>query len=481
MNTNRDLVRNLLVTVAAIAVILPTVWVAMSFGKLALFGVVGVVGLIVAVYVGVWHPLWFFWGLALIMGGLPFARIPGVGMPIWYLLAFGAIVAAFIHPRFAKSTHPLEYVMWAVFLTSALSLVVTTPSVADILVFVRWALGALLMFALVRLPPEHLVRFGKIFAVSAAVNAAYGIFVIAFDPNYKTLAYLRAFGYSPEALIARVAFAGENVATSIRLGGTWVEPNGAGLFLALAVALAILLFTGWRRFILVVVLSLALVLTLSRGATFTVILGILIVLAFHPMRARTRVSLLSLIAVGAVAALSAEPVRRRVFSSFGSGDAGASARVDALRIFPDRMSGHWGFGWGWARREFIDPAYSYMFNLPSNAPLVVLYRSGFIAFIAFVALAVLGCVYAYRAVRSTAFPRAMYGGIFIGLIVVQMQLDHPLGGTPSGALCYSIFLGFLVYVDRARIAALRQEKAPPNAVPNTTPASTEFLAAPGDR
>jgi len=107
VNTNR-LVRNLTVTAAAIAVVLPSVWLATSFGKLALFGVVGVAGLIVATYVGLRHPLWYFWGLALIMGGLPYARIPGVGLPIWYLLAFGAIVAAFMHPRFARSTHPIQ-------------------------------------------------------------------------------------------------------------------------------------------------------------------------------------------------------------------------------------------------------------------------------------------------------------------------------------------------------------------------------------
>jgi polysaccharide biosynthesis protein PslJ len=195
---------------------------------------------------------------------------------------------------------------------------------------------------------------------------------------------------------------------------------------------------------------------------------------FNPMHARARMSLLSLIAVAGVAALAAEPIRRRIFSSFGSGDAGSAARADALRMFPGRMSGHWGFGWGWARREFIDPAFAYQFNLPSNAPLIVLYRSGTIAFIAFAALAILGCVYAYRAVRSNSFPRAMYGGVFIGLCVVQMQLDHPLADTPTGALTYSIFLAFLVYIDRERLASLRQQKASPDAVPAPTEA---FVAA----
>jgi hypothetical protein len=183
---------------------------------------------------------------------------------------------------------------------------------------------------------------------------------------------------------------------------------------------------------------------------------------------------LSLIAVAGLAALAAEPVRRRIFSSFGAGDAGSKARADALRMFPGRMSGHWGFGWGWARREFIDPAFAYNFNLPSNAPLIVLYRSGTIAFIAFAVLAIMGCVYAYRAVRSNSFPRAFYGSVFIGICVVQMQLDHPLSGdTPAGAITYAMYLGFLVCVDRERRAALRQQ-----ALPQVVPPSPErFVAA----
>lgn len=463
VSINRDLARNLSVSVAIVVLTLPVVWIGISLGKLGLFAVVGVIGLIVGVYVGLMHPLWYFWGLALIMAGLPFARIPGIGLPIWYLLAIGAIVAAFVHPRFARSTHPLEIAMWALYLTSALSMVIKAQSTVDFSIFIRFSLGALFMFALSRLAPEHAVRFGRIFVVAAAVNALYGMFQIAFDPGYKTLAHLRVFGYTAEALVARVAYAGDTASTSSRLGGTWVEPNGAGLTLIFALALAFLLFTGWRRGVLVTVIVVALVLTLSRSAIFTVIAGILLMLAFHPMRTRARVSILSLVAVGAVAALLAEPIRRRLFSSFGQGDAGSAARADALRVFPGRMSGHWGFGWGWARPEFIDPVYSYTFNLPANAALVTLYRQGSIAFIAFMVLMIVGCVYAYRAVRSNSFARAMYGAMFIALCVVAMQLDHPLGTTAAGALLYSMFLGFLVYVDRARTAELHQENAPPDA------------------
>jgi hypothetical protein len=467
VNINRDVARNLLVSIAVLAVVLPAAWLGTSFGKPIFLGVAGVAAAVVAIYVGIRHPLWYFFGLALVISTFPFGRVPGVNVPIWYLFAVGAAIAAFFHPRFARSTHPLEWAMLAYFVAVALAVVAAGDSLIGISLFARWSFPTLLFFALCRLAPEHAVRYGKIFTVGATANGAYGLFIITFDPGYKTLAYLKAFGYRPEVLGSRQAYTGDASTAINRLGGTWVEPNGAAMSLALAIALALLLFVGWRRVVLTGVLSVALVLTLSRASTFTVVAGVLIVLMFHPMTARARMWLLSTIAIAALGALSAEPIRRRFLSSFGSGDAGSSARADALRMFPDRMTGKWLVGSGWGRREFLDPAYSYVYNLPSNATLIVLYRSGLLAFIAFVVLAVLACVYAYKAVRSTSFPHAMFGAIFIGLCVVQMQLDHPIAGTPTGAMVYTQFLAFLVYVDRARRAALK-EQPPPQAVPGTT-------------
>jgi hypothetical protein len=474
MHGRPELLRNVIISVAIVIVILPLVWFADYFGKLSLIGVVGGVGVIVGAYIGVRHPLWLFWILAFILAGLPFGRFPGISLPLYLPFAFGAVVATFFHPRFARSTHPLEFALLALFFTSLFSVLVTGQSLADASIFIRWGIATLLMLALSRLQPEHLARFGKIFAVVATVNGAYGIFLMFFDPNNTTLGYLKVFGYLPQYLIARFAFAGET-SLSIRLGGTWVEPNGAGLNLALALALSILLFTGWRRLLLAAVLSVALILTLSRASIFTIVAGVVLVLVFHPMHARARLATIGVMTVIAGGALTAEPVRRRFLSSFGAGDAGSAARADALTVFPGQMSGHWAVGWGWARREFYDSAYAYVFNLPSNATLITLYRGGILPFIAFVVLAIMGCVYGYRALRGNSLPRAIYGGTFIGLVVVQMQLDHPLADTPGGAITYSIFLAFLVYTDRARreekkLDALEADAVPPKAPPPTTAA-----------
>ena len=179
MTTNRGSAQIASATVAILAIVLSSVWAATSFGKLALLGAIGAYALLAAIYVGVRHPLWFFWGLAFVMGALPFGRVPGVGLPLWQPLAFGAVVATFFHPRFRRSSHPLEFAMWALFITSLLSLIVTGQSFADISIFARWGIATMVMFALARLAPKDAATFGRVFTITAAVNGLYGVYVIA--------------------------------------------------------------------------------------------------------------------------------------------------------------------------------------------------------------------------------------------------------------------------------------------------------------
>ncbi len=452
VNPSRETLRNAVVSILIVAVTLGAVWVAISFGKLSLLGIVGILGLVVGAYVGVRHPLWLFYSLAAVMAGLQFGRIPGVGLPIYLPLAFGSLIAAYFHPRLARSMHPLEFAVLALVITSGMSVVATGLSATAASLYIRWAIPSLIMLALVQLSSAHLARFGQIFAAIAALNALYGMYMVAFDPLNSSLRYLSVFGYAPEATAARFAYTAEGASASIRLGGTWVEPNGAALNLVLALGLAVLLFTGWRRVVIATLITAGLTLTLSRGSIFTVVFGVLLVLVFHSMRVRNRMAMIGVIAFAAAAAMLAEPVRRRIVTSLSGNDAGSVARADALRVFPGQMSGHWGFGLGWARPEFIDPAFSYVFNLPSNAPLIALYRGGILVLASFMAVVVIGCFLAYRSLRSNSTPRAVYGGIFIGLCVVQMQLDHNVADLPQNVLLYSIFLAFIIYCERARVA-----------------------------
>jgi hypothetical protein len=468
VNPRWDLLRNRMVSVGVIAGVPLVVWLAMSLGTLSLVAVLGLIGLIVGVYVGVRHPLWLYWGLAAVMAGLQFGRIPGVHLPLYLPLAFGVLVAALFHPRLARSAHPLELAVLTLVLASAVSVIATGHSLSDASLFIRWAIAALMMIALLQLPPQHLARFGRIFVYVASLNAVFGLYIIAFDPNHTSFRYLRVFGYTPESTVARFAYTDEGASRSVRLGGTWVEPNGAGLNLLIALVLCILLFAGWRRVVLATLLASALALTLSRSAIFSVIVGVVLVLIFHSMRSRDRIATIGTMALVAAAAFLVSPIRRRILSSFRSDDAGSTSRMDALHNFPHQMSGHWGFGLGWARPEFVDPAYAYVLNLPSNAPLIALYRGGIFVGIAFLAVMVLGCVVGYRALRSDSLPFAIYGGVFIGLCFVQFQLDHNVADIPQGALLYSILLAFLVYVDRAQNEAVRQTLTQADASTATT-------------
>src|ERR1700712_4973058 len=156
MHGRPELLRNVIISVAIVIVILPLVWFAEYFGKLSLIGVVGGGGVIVGASIGVRHPFWLFWILAFLLAGLPFGRFPGISLPLYLPFAFGAVVATFFHPRFARSTHPLELALLALFFTSLFSVIVTGTSLADASIFIRWGIATLLMLALSRLQPEHL-------------------------------------------------------------------------------------------------------------------------------------------------------------------------------------------------------------------------------------------------------------------------------------------------------------------------------------
>ncbi|GAB7071624.1 hypothetical protein JCM12141A_59130 [Mycolicibacterium hodleri] len=437
-------------SVVIVAVTLAAVWVAISFGKLAFIGVIGALALLVAAYVGVRHPLWLYYALAAIMAGLQFGRIPGVSLPIYLPLAFGAVVASYFHPRLARSKHPLEFAWIALIITSGVTMVVNAHGFADYSLYIRWLIPSMMLFALIQLPRENLKRFGQIFAVVAAANGVFGMYMVAFDQNNTALRIFQPFGYLPEAIGPIFAQGGDGVTGTIRLGGTWVNANGAALNLALAVGLSVLLFAGWRRTVLVLILTTSLLLTLSRASIFSIVAGVILVLLFGAMRARDRGATIGLGLVVAAGALLTPAVRDRLTSAFAGRDVGSIARADALKVFPGQMAHHWQFGWGWGRPEFLDPAYSYVFNLPSNAPLITLYRGGFLPFIAFVAVMVISIAMSYRALRSNSLPLATYGGIAIGLTVVQFNLDHNVSDVPQNVLLWSILLAFVLYADDAR-------------------------------
>lgn len=457
VNPRGDLPRTILIGLAIVAVVPPIAWAAMAMGQLVLFGVIGLAGVAIAVYVGLRHPLWLFWALAFLTGALPFGQFPGVNLPFFLPLAFGVVLAVYVHPRMARSIHPLEIAIWALIALSVISMVVTSISITSLVMIVRWALITLVAVALIRLSNDDLAKFGRLFVYGSVLNALFGLYIVAFDRDQSAFRYLRIFGYAPEFTAPRFAYSDGGAVALIRLGGTSVDPNGEGIALVAALAVSFVVLRGWTRVWMSGVIGLALLLTLSRASIFSVVVGFLLVLVFHRMRSRDRMLSLAGLSAVVIAGALTPSIRERFLSAFSSDDRGATDRIDSLREFPHTMSGHWWFGLGWDRPEYTDGNLAFVLNHVSNAPLFTIYRGGIFTGIAFVAVAVMGCVYGYRAIRSNSMPAAIFGGIFIGFCVVALQLDHPVAGSPPAQLKFAIMLAFLVYLDRERAKAARHD------------------------
>ena len=416
--------------------------------------------------------------MAGVRGIIAVGRVPGLAVVPTYLpFELALVVAALVHPRMDRSLlpmHPLEWATLAFWGLSTVSFLVTSYTrgfpLDDIISYFRLALGLFALLALCQLSQRHLATFGRIFVWMCAVNGLWGLFILFVDHDGKSLRILKPFGFTAQ-VIAQYQFQVVSAeGLTRRLGGTWMEPNSAGGNLAMAAMLCVLLFTGWRRVAVTTVLVVACALTLSRQSIFGLVLAVVLVLILHPMGARPRVTMSSLLAVAAIAAALTPAVRNRVLQTLNTADdPGARARLDALHAFPGHMSGYWLFGHGWGLPEFIDPATAYALNLPSNAALVVWYMRGILPFLAFLALQVVACVVAYRAIRSRSLNSAIYGAGVVGIGVVASYLDHGYGDSPQGVLALSIQLAFLVYVDRARVARQRADDVSTDPSPDPTP------------
>src|SRR5882757_2600053 len=438
--------------IAGVAVVLvcPVLAALVVGGSLGVkLAVVGLIAVIASIYIGIRHPLWLYWGFAVVMGALPFGYFPGVHIPLYLPFAAGVLLAAVVHPNRDMPYHPLEKAVVVLVLISGVSLVFTAHALPDLTAFVRWIIATLVMIAVLRLSRDNLARFGRLYVYAATATSLFGIAQVVADPNHRLIRLLRIFDYDRESTGRFVANA-EGQATFTRLGATWVDPNVAGIGLVPALVMGIVLLKGKLRLGVTAILTVAICLTLSRAALFSVLAGVLLVLIFHTMRARTRLIMLGSIGIAAASALLVPAIRTRITNTFGGQDTGAQDRWRSLVAFPDTMSGHWIFGLGWGRKEFVDGALAFQLNYVSNSPLIAIYRAGIIVGLVFLAVIVLGCVMGWRALRSDSFPAAIYGGFFIGFCVIALNLDHPVVDIPQSVAAFSIFMTFLVYVDRSR-------------------------------
>jgi hypothetical protein len=460
---------NHMLSVAIVAGCPLLAWVVLDGSASLMYVVLGLVAAIVGIYVGLRHPLWLYWGSAVALGFLPFGYFPGVHLPLYLPFAVGAVLAAIIHPSEGGRTrlHSLEVAVLLLIFISALSLIATGRTVTDYAEFIKWVVGTGLVLALLRLSRENMAKFGRIYVYACSFNALVAIPILV-DPQQRLYRVFKPFGYGigyGREELARYFFS-EGGGKSARLGGLWVDPNAAGIALVGALALCILLLKGSPRFWFGTLLAVALVLTLSRAALFSVLAGVILVLVFHGMRSIHRLILIAALGLGVATCLFVPFIRLRILSSLGSQDSGAVARSEALRDFPGEMAGYWWFGHSWGGKWFKDGSFAYNYNHVANAPLWTTFRGGVFTGLAFVLVIIVGCIISYRCLRSNSLPVATYGGIYIGFVVVALQLDHPVVGIPQSTIAYSILLAFLVYADQSRVesaddSSFLQRHAPP--------------------
>ncbi len=429
---------------AAVIVVVPMIVTLLMIlggtpGKLGAFALVG---LTVGAYIGLRHPLYLTRALAFSLGALPFGYVPGVHAPLVFTLGAAVILASVIHRTAVTRITVGETAVIALIVTSAISVFATAGTTVDYAEFGKWLVSTLVAVSLLRLPREELELFGRIYVYSASAAAAFALVILVADPSGRLIRYLSPFGYGTEEESTRFVYT--DGAATVRLAGTYIDPNAAGIGLFVALMLCVLLIRGRLRIALALLLFGSIVLTLSRAALFSVVFGVLLMLLFQNLRTRERVAIIGGFALAFVGALAVPTVRSRVFSSFGSGDAGSSARGDALVDFPGHMAGHWLFGLGWGREEFKDPGTAFDVNYVANAPLLSVYRGGIFTGLAFLAIIVVGAYLGYRCLRSRNWEHGFIGGGFIGFSVVALQLDFPVVTIPATTMAFSVLIVFLI-------------------------------------
>lgn len=430
--------------VAIVAIPVLVTFAMIVGGTPAKLGAFALVALTVGAYIGLRHPLYLTRALAFSLGALPFGYVPGTPAPLVFTFAVATILATVIHrTAVSRITWP-ETTVIALIVLSALSVVVTATGLGDFFEFGKWVISTLVVVCLLRMPRDEMAMFGRIYVYAASAAAAFALLIFVGDPAGKLIRYLSIFGYGAEEESTRFVYSPTG-ATSVRLAGTYIDPNAAGIGFVLALMLCILLLRGYLRTALGALLFLSIVLTLSRAALFSVVFGVLLMFAFQQLRTRERLAIVGAFVAAIIGALAVPSVRSRVFSSFGSEDAGSSARGDALAEFPGHMQGHWLFGLGWGRPEFVDPATAFEVNFVANSPLLTVYRGGIFTGLAFTAILVAGAVVGYRMLRSGRWELGFYGGTFIGFSAVALQLDFPVVSNPSTTTTFSVMLAFVVY------------------------------------
>jgi len=403
---------------------------------------VALIALAGAAWVVFSHPMGLILTTMFALASAPTLKVPGIHAAVIGPLALMCLAARFTGrwefrpPRWAEASVML------LILTSLFSLTGNQLSGHSVRDFLIWALMSSLVVPLSALRPAELGQAGRAYALGAGLGALFGLALRLGDPHARLIGHLAFLGYTPQTIALVPTQRG---ASTLRLTGTYLDPNVAGLMMTFGLVLALALLRGKVRVLTCVVLLAAIGLTFSRAALGSIVVGAVLLLVAGRMPSGTRRALSAVGAVAAAFLFAVPAVRWRVRNSFGSTDIGSMARGAALNHFPRQMSGHWLLGRGFGLTELTNgaAAYANANNIVANAPLLTVYRGGLLVGLVFMSILVIGVVRSWRLIRHGSMAAAALGAGVLGLILVALQLDYPVVTLAPTVAMFSVWLVFL--------------------------------------
>jgi hypothetical protein len=420
-------------TITIVAVVLWGTSTTQIAGYIAIAALLGA-------YTTALHPRIIFMGFAGVLGVIPYVHVPSTGVPLLLVLAVGVWVALLFVPDLHFQAGWPE--VWLLLLAAVafLSVVATGVSKGSLIEYVAWLAATAVVIPIRHLPEDARRWCIGAFVTSCVVASLVGIALVRLDPRGTFLSRLTFLGYS--VVGDNVQFVPGRESNVVRLTGTFVEPNIAGLILAAGLFVAVSSLTGIRRTIPAGIIGLALLLTLSRAALGSVVVAALVLIVFSG--GRRRWALLGAAVAAGLGTLAIPTVRERLLSSFGPNDTGSLMRSLAFREFPGQLQGHWWWGLGWAREEFRDPVVGRTINFVANAPLLTIYRGGLVLGGLCVFILVVIVLRSLLATQRTFSEAALASGL-IGLSLVALQLDFPVVIQPPATVVFSFLLGLALH------------------------------------
>jgi hypothetical protein len=428
-------------------------WTVMAgvLAVLAVFVLIGPVGLgmyavmglfaAIALYVIVAHPQSVFRFTGFVLAGAPLLPAPGLGAPLILVLGIAVWVALVVAVRPALRLGWVEALVALSVIASGISVLVTSPDLTSIVEYGRWVIAFVLVIPLRVLSAKDLVSFGRAFVAGACFGSAVGMLLVAVDRKGYLLDQLTAFGYDVRGGNLRIVKGSQE--TSLRLTGTYVDPNMGGFVLVVGLILAVALLRGVPRVVVTAIIGAAVLLTLSRTSIATVAAAFVIIVVLGNVGLRAWLGMIAAVAASAVGALAIPTVRLRLLDSFGPTDAGTQARRAAFYDYTEAMRGHWWFGKGWGIEEFRDPTVGQMTNFVANAPLLTVYRAGVFVGAIFVVLLIAGLFRSVGLLQRGTFPQAVVAAGFVAVALVALQLDFPVALLPPATMSFAVLLAFV--------------------------------------